>query len=51
MLQVAGNYVPVNLFQTTTDVSKGLTLSVVTDRTQAGSSLIDGSLEFMVHRR
>ena len=47
--RVAGNFVPVNLFTSLTDAST--TLSVVTDRTQAGSSMVDGELELMVHRR
>jgi lysosomal alpha-mannosidase len=46
---VAGNFVPVNLFQTVRDAA--LQLSVIVDRTQAGASLADGELEFMVHRR
>lgn len=46
---VSGNYVPVNLFQTLTDGTT--TYSIVTDRTQAGSSMEDGSLDFMLHRR
>jgi hypothetical protein len=33
------------------DVASGTTLSVVTDRTQGGSSMADGSVELMVHRR
>lgn len=48
---VAGNFVPVNLFTALSSPGKGLQLSVVTDRTQAGSSMADGSLELMVHRR
>jgi lysosomal alpha-mannosidase len=48
---VAGNYVPVNSRIITSDVSSGVTLSVTTDRTQGGSSMVDGSLELMVHRR
>jgi lysosomal alpha-mannosidase len=35
----------------TSDSKTGLTLSVTTDRTQGGSSMVDGSLELMVHRR
>lgn len=46
---VAGNFVPVNLFTALSDATAAL--SVVTDRTQAGSSMVDGSLELMVHRR
>jgi len=48
---VAGNYYPVNSRITTKDASSGVTLSVTTDRTQGGSSMVDGSLELMVHRR
>ncbi len=48
---VAGNYVPANCFQAARDVATGVQLSVVTDRTQSASSLHDGSLEFMLHRR
>ena len=40
-----------NAFIATTDTSSGLTLSVNTDRSQGGSSMADGSLELMVHRR
>ena len=47
----AGNYMPVNAFIATTDASSGLTLSVNSDRSQGGSSMADGSLELMVHRR
>ena len=35
----------------TSDSATGVTLSVTTDRTQGGSSMVDGSLELMVHRR
>jgi hypothetical protein len=35
----------------TSDVDSGVTLSVSTDRTQGGSSIEDGSVELMVHRR
>ena len=47
----AGNFYPVNAFIATTDVSSGLTLSINSDRSQGGSSMADGSLELMVHRR
>ena len=48
---VSGNYYPVPSFIFTSDVSSGVTLSVATDRAQGGSSLADGSLELMLHRR
>ncbi|XP_049563066.1 lysosomal alpha-mannosidase isoform X1 [Orcinus orca] len=46
---VAGNYYPVNSRIYITDGNVQLT--VLTDRSQGGSSLSDGSLELMVHRR
>ncbi|CAO2610985.1 Lysosomal alpha-mannosidase [Lemmus lemmus] len=46
---VAGNYYPVSTRIYITDGHMQLT--VVTDRSQGGSSLKDGSLELMVHRR
>ncbi|XP_030676601.1 lysosomal alpha-mannosidase isoform X3 [Nomascus leucogenys] len=46
---VAGNYYPVNTRIYITDGNMQLT--VLTDRSQGGSSLRDGSLELMVHRR
>uniref|UniRef100_UPI00398EEB12 lysosomal alpha-mannosidase n=1 Tax=Pristiophorus japonicus TaxID=55135 RepID=UPI00398EEB12 len=46
---VAGNYYPVN---TRIYIKDGkVQLTVLTDRTQGGSSIKDGSLELMVHRR
>jgi hypothetical protein len=46
---IAGNYYPVNARITTTDGTN--TLSVVVDRSQGGSSMVDGSVELMVQRR
>lgn len=46
---VAGNYYPVNTRIYITDGQMQLT--VLTDRSQGGSSLQNGSLELMVHRR
>ncbi len=46
---IAGNYYPVN---TATYIHDNLTsLTVLSDRTQGGSSLRNGSIELMVHRR
>ena len=42
---------PVNSRIFTSDVDSGVTLSVSTDRAQGGSSIEDGSVELMVHRR
>ncbi|XP_054150682.1 lysosomal alpha-mannosidase [Melozone crissalis] len=46
---VAGNYYPVNTRIFIKD--QKVQLTVLTDRSQGGSSLQDGSLELMVHRR
>lgn len=48
---VAGNYYPVPAAIATVDTSRGIGLSVSTDRSEGGSSIFDGSLELMVHRR
>ena len=46
---IAGNYYPVNTAMYIED--DFVSASVLTDRSQGGSSLVDGSLELMVHRR
>ncbi|NWT63105.1 MA2B1 mannosidase, partial [Erythrocercus mccallii] len=46
---VAGNYYPVNTRIFIRD--RKVQLTVLTDRSQGGSSVLDGSLELMVHRR
>jgi hypothetical protein len=46
---VAGNYYPVNAAMFMEDGESSL--AVLTDRSQGGSSILDGSLELMVHRR
>ena len=48
---VAGNFFPVNTAARLVDGASGASLTVLTDRTQAGASLADGELELMVHRR
>ena len=48
---VSGNYYPVNTAMYIEDDDSGKALAVSTDRTQGGSSLVDGSVELMVHRR
>jgi len=46
---IAGNYYPVNAAIYVED--KVRSMSLVTDRSVGGSSLVDGSIEVMVHRR
>ncbi|CAK8542739.1 unnamed protein product [Lathyrus sativus] len=46
---VAGNYYPVNLGIYMQD--NGMELSVLVDRSVGGSSLVDGQVELMLHRR
>jgi hypothetical protein len=48
---VAGNYYPVNNMIALEDSSTDVALTVLTDVSQGGSSLADGTLELMVHRR
>ena len=48
---VAGNYYPVNSRIFIQDKQKGLQFTVLTDRSHGGSSLKDGSIEIMIHRR
>ncbi|KAI6677384.1 hypothetical protein NL676_038180 [Syzygium grande] len=46
---VAGNYYPINLGMYVEDGS--MELSVLVDRSVGGSSLVDGEIELMLHRR
>jgi len=46
---VSGNFYPVNSAISIADASRQFT--ILTDRSQAGASLRDGSVELMVHRR
>ena len=48
---VAGNYYPVNAAIYIEDDSRKDALAIATDRSVGGSSLTDGSIELMVHRR
>jgi hypothetical protein len=48
---VAGNYYPVSSFIYASSAATGATLSVAVDRAQGGSSVVDGALELMLHRR
>eukprot|EP00850_Spirogloea_muscicola_P002507 SM000009S23636 [mRNA] locus=s9:1224350:1238286:+ [translate_table: standard] len=48
---VAGNYYPVNAGMYISDTHKDLELSILTDRSLGGTSLKDGQLELMLHRR
>lgn len=48
---VADNYYPVNAFITTADTVSGAVMSVLVDRSEGGSSMADGEVELMVHRR
>ncbi|XP_026271901.1 lysosomal alpha-mannosidase isoform X2 [Frankliniella occidentalis] len=48
---VAGNYYPVTSKISVRDPAKKLSLAVLVDRAQGGSSLGDGEIELMVHRR
>lgn len=49
--EVASNYYPVTSWMFLRDLSKDQQLTVLTDRSQGGSSMVDGSLELMLHRR
>ncbi|XP_076458768.1 lysosomal alpha-mannosidase-like [Babylonia areolata] len=48
---VAGNYYPVNSRIFIRDEARKVQLTVLTDRSQGGTSLQDGQIELMVHRR
>ncbi|RWS08571.1 lysosomal alpha-mannosidase-like protein [Dinothrombium tinctorium] len=48
---VSGNYYPVNSRIFIRDEQRDIQLTVLNDRTQGGSSVTDGCLELMVHRR
>lgn len=48
---VAGNYYPLNTGMFIRDDAAGQQLTMIVDRSQGGSSLRDGHIEVMVHRR
>ncbi|XP_046579029.1 lysosomal alpha-mannosidase-like [Haliotis rubra] len=48
---VSGNYYPVTARMFLRDEERNIQLTVLTDRCQGGSSLSDGQMELMVHRR
>ncbi|XP_015589369.1 lysosomal alpha-mannosidase isoform X1 [Cephus cinctus] len=48
---VSGNYYPVTSKIFINDKKRSLKLSVLTDRSEGGTSLRDGEIELMVHRR
>lgn len=48
---VSGNYYPVNSRIFIQDVESRMQMSVLTDRSQGGSSLKEGTIELMLHRR
>ncbi|XP_069699538.1 lysosomal alpha-mannosidase-like [Periplaneta americana] len=48
---ISGNYYPVTSKILIRDATKGLELAVLNDRAQGGSSIVDGQMELMVHRR
>ncbi|CAL1684554.1 unnamed protein product [Lasius platythorax] len=48
---ISGNYYPVTSKISIKDEEKQLKLSVLNDRAQGGSSLQDGAVELMIHRR
>ncbi|XP_054158995.1 lysosomal alpha-mannosidase-like [Oppia nitens] len=48
---ITGNWFPIYSHISVKDENNGLQMSVLNDRTQGGSSLNNGSIELMVHRR
>ena len=48
---VSGNYYPVNSRIIIQDQQQNIQLAVLTDRSQGGSSINDGEIQLMVHRR
>ncbi|CAD6203815.1 GSCOCG00009812001-RA-CDS [Cotesia congregata] len=48
---IAGNYYPVTAKIYLEDVREKMRISVLNDRAQGGTSMVDGELELMLHRR
>ena len=48
---VSSNYYPVNTRMFVKDMARGSQMTVLTDRSQGGTSMNDGEIELMVHRR
>jgi len=48
---VAGNYYPINALISLKDEAADMQLTMLVDRAQGGSSLNNGQLELMIHRR
>ncbi|XP_057335979.1 lysosomal alpha-mannosidase-like [Microplitis mediator] len=48
---IAGNYYPVTTKIYLEDVEQKIRMSILNDRAQGGTSMIDGELEVMLHRR
>ncbi|XP_035231456.1 lysosomal alpha-mannosidase-like isoform X2 [Stegodyphus dumicola] len=49
--RIAGNYYPVTSWIYIQDEAEDLQLTILPDRAQGGSSVTDGSIELMLHRR
>ncbi|XP_055937632.1 lysosomal alpha-mannosidase-like [Argiope bruennichi] len=49
--KIAGNYYPVTSWIYIRDEARNLQLSLLTDRCEGGGSIVDGSIELMLHRR
>ncbi|CAG2118606.1 unnamed protein product, partial [Medioppia subpectinata] len=49
--EIAGNYYPVNSRIAIRDEKQDIQMTVLNDRSQGGSSIKDGTVELMVHRR
>jgi lysosomal alpha-mannosidase len=48
---ISGNYYPINSRIILSDNTTGTSMAILTDRSHGGSSLVDGQVEIMLHRR